>query len=289
LFTVHWLKAEENAVGKLRRALDEAKKLRREETPNEKGEYSAQSGEPERPGWVSPTYTECCPMKLDPQKVSEKRCVSVVSEAPETEFYSVLRTRILHRTRENGWNTIMITSAVPGEGKTVTAINLAFSFAREFSQTVLLVDCDFRQQKVHQYLGLSSDSGLIDHLKYNKPIKDLLIWPGIEKLTLISGGKTVRDSAELLGSPKMKALVTEMKARYEDRYLFFDVPPVLVGADALAFAPLVDSILMVVDARTSIQDVLKALELVPEEKFLGFVLNRQQFQMKDYYGKYYGR
>ena len=75
----------------------------------------------------------------------------------------------------------------------------------------------------------------------------MIVWPGIEKMTLISGGKTISDSAELLNSPKMKALVQEVKLRYADRYIIFDTPPILGWADAITFAPLVDCILMVVE------------------------------------------
>jgi non-specific protein-tyrosine kinase len=87
----------------------------------------------------------------------------------------------------------------------------------------------------------------------------------------------IQNSTELLSSPRMKALMVEMKSRYDDRYVLFDVPPVLVGADAMALAPYVDCIVMVVEeGKTSTQDVQKALEMVPQEKFLGFVLNKQK-------------
>ena len=90
-----------------------------------------------------------------------------------------------------------------------------------------MVDCDFRQQQIHRYLGLESDKGIVDYLLDGVPLKDLIIWPKIDKLTLISGGRTVSESAELLGSQRMKDLVVEMKTRYGDRYVIFDVPPVL--------------------------------------------------------------
>jgi non-specific protein-tyrosine kinase len=178
----------------------------------------------------------------------------------------------------------MVTSALPGEGKTLTTINLALSFAKEFNQTVLLVDCDLRRQNVHKYLGIQSSKGLGLYLMNGTPLKDLIIWPGVDKLTVISGGRSMPESTELLGSPKMKALVSEMKGRYPDRMILFDVPPLLCEADAMGFAPLVDGILLVVESRrTSLQDIQKALDLLPREKFLGFVLNRQKALHKDYY------
>jgi protein-tyrosine kinase len=149
---------------------------------------------------------------------------------------------------------------------------------------MLLVDCDLRRQKIHQYLNFSNEKGIVDYLVNNCELKDLIVWPNIDKLTLISGGKTISNSTELLGSPKMKSLVNEIKHRYEDRYVIFDVPPILGGADAIAFAPLVDCILMVVEeGRTSIKDVKKALEMIPNEKFLGYVLNRREAVVPGYY------
>jgi non-specific protein-tyrosine kinase len=234
--------------------------------------------------WTPPVYSESKAIELDLDKLAKNRCVSLSPDAPEAEFYKVVRTNIQHRTRENNWNAIMITSVQAGEGKTLTAVNLAITFAKEYDQTVLLVDCDMKRQNVRQLLNISSEKGIVDYLVDDCPLKDLIIWPGIEKLTLISGGKTMANSAELLGSPRMKAFVREIKNRYDDRYIIFDTPPVLGPADAIAFAPFVDCILMVVEeGRTSIKNVNEALGMIPKEKFLGFVLNRRTSLMQKYY------
>jgi non-specific protein-tyrosine kinase len=243
----------------------------------------------ENAGWVNPSYGASRPIRLDPQVAAENRCIAVLPGAPSLEAYKVLRTKILNQTREKGWNTIMITSALPAEGKTLTAINLSLTFAKEFSQTVLLVDCDLRKQHIHDMLGIDSRLGLVDHLMKDVPMNEIVIWPGIEKFTLISGGRTLQNSAELLGSPKMKAIFLEMKNRYPDRYVFFDVPPLLSGSDALIFSSLVDGILMVVQAgKTSMEDVERAVEMIPREKFLGFVINRYNSDIRDYDAKTYG-
>ena len=235
-------------------------------------------------GWNSPNYCESCAIHLDPDQLARNRCVSMIPDSQESEHYKVLRTNIMQRSKEKHWNTIMITSVQPGEGKTLTAINLAAAFAKEFDQTVLLVDCDLRRQKIHQYLNFSSEKGIGDYLADNCQLKDLIVWPNIEKLTIISGGKTISNSTELLGSPKMKALVNEIKHRYDDRYVIFDVPPIFGAADTMAFAPMVDCIVMVVEeGRTSIKDVKKALEAIPAEKFMGFVLNRRKAPIRGYY------
>ncbi|NPV04856.1 MAG: polysaccharide biosynthesis tyrosine autokinase [Syntrophaceae bacterium] len=240
----------------------------------------------EKEGWVSPSYTSSRAVALDPKLVLANRCVGYVCGSYEAESYKVLRTRILQKTGEEGGTTVMITSALPGEGKTLTSINLALTFSKEFKQTVLLVDSDLRQQRVHEYLGYESDKGLRDYLVDGTPLSELIVWPGVEKFTVISGGKTVMASSELLSSPRMRDLVKDLKSRYPERYVLFDVAPVLAGADALAFAPQVDHIILVVRAGvTSIEEVKQALDLLPREKVLGVVLNGadQPEMMKEYY------
>jgi protein-tyrosine kinase len=234
------------------------------------------SDDDQKLGWNSPSYTQSQSVHLDPDVLVANRCIGIEPDSAEIEHYKLLRTQVQQRTRGKGWNTVMVTSPNPGEGKTVTAINLALTFALEFSNTALLVDADLKQQNIHKTLGYKSAFGLSDYLLYDQPLNDLIVWPGIEKLTIISGSRTIENSTELLGSNRMRELVHEMKSRYEDRYVIFDVPPLLNVADAVAFAPIVDSILMVVEeGRTSNADVKTALKMIPQEKFLGFVTNRK--------------
>lgn len=239
--------------------------------------------------WVPPVYRSSQSCKPDPAALEENRCVCFMADAPELDSYKMLRAHIMQCAKDKGWNTIMITSALPGEGKTVTSINLAMTYARAYNQTVLLVDCDLRQQKVYRYMGIASDLGIIDHLVDGRPLNEIIIWPGIEKMTMISGGRTVNESAELLDSPRMKALVEDMKTRYTDRCILLDAPPILSGADTLVLSSLSDGIVMVVEAgRTPLKGIQDALELMPREKFLGFVLNKHSGEKIGYYD-YYGR
>jgi non-specific protein-tyrosine kinase len=217
---------------------------------------------------------------------SDPKIKAPLPDAVEIDAYKVLRTQIRQRTQAKGWNTLMVTRAGPGEGKTLTAINLAITLAKGFNQTVLLVDSDLRRPTVGRYMCLDEDKGRINYLLDDVPLKDLIIWPCIEKLTIIPGGHPIEDSAELLGSDRMTDLVAELKNRYADRFIIFDAPPILSGADVIAFAPIVDGILFVVESgKTSIKDVIKAVELVPFDKLLGFVLNRHKVK-QNYYRKY---
>jgi non-specific protein-tyrosine kinase len=237
--------------------------------------YVMTQADKENAGWIAPRYTVSRSVVLDQQLLSDNRCVAIFCDSAITEQYKVLRTQILSCTQEKGGTTIMITSANPREGKTLTAANLALTFAKQFEQTVLLVDCDLRQQGVHRLFGFESTMGLIDYLADNRPVSDIMIWPGIDKLTLISGGRLTNESTELLGSLRMRNLVDDMKTRYPDRFILFDVPPVLGGADSIVFAPFVDFIIVVVaSGKTAASDVKKAIDLLPREKVIGFVLNR---------------
>lgn len=231
----------------------------------------------EKIGWVSPSYSVSRAVTLCPDKVAARRCVAFSQDTAAIDAYKVLRTQILQRTKKSGGRTIMVTSARHGEGKTTTAINLSFTFAREFLQTVLLVDCDLQHQDVHRYLCYDNDHGLIDYLLDDKPVSELITWPGIEKLTVISGGRTIEESSELLGSPRMRDLVADMKSRYPERYVIFDVPGLLSSADALVFAPLVDHILVVVqEGQTSLPEIQRAVATLPADKVLGLMLNRHK-------------
>lgn len=260
-----------NAISLVNKRLNNGK----EGLPAPCSQENQMDGGAKKPGWISPSYSQSRTVHLDPGLIAGNRCLAYLDNTPEAEAYRILKAQVLQRTKDSGDNTIMVTSAVPGEGKTLTAINLAFTLARDFQHTVLLVDGDLRNQSIHKYLGCPGEKGLIDFLADDTPVSELIAWPGVEKMTLISGGRPFQESAEILGSSRMNGLVSEMKERYPARYIIFDAPPVLTGADVLTLAPLVDQVIMIVQAgKTSMEDINKALQLLPKEKILGFVLNR---------------
>ncbi len=274
----------------LRKALDRAKK-EREIKVDAAVSPVAKVGPTGGSGWQPPVYSESKTVAIDISMAVKNHCVALSTEFPEINYYKVLRTQLRQMGQQKDWKTVMVTSASPNEGKTVTAINLAATFAREYNHTVLLVDADLRMQMVHRYLGYDSQLGLLDYLEDKAAMNDIITWPGIEKFTIISGDRVVEDSSELIGSPRMQALMEELKTRYDDRYVIFDAPPLLDVADALAFAPLVDCIILVVGAGvTSKQNLKEALALLPQDKIAGFVLNRFQGPNKAYgrYGYGYG-
>jgi non-specific protein-tyrosine kinase len=269
----------------LRKALDRAKQERSACGNGSEARVAGETGELEAET-AALVYSESRTVRIDMPTALRNHCVALSSDFAEVNYYKVLRTQLRQISQQRGWNAVMVTSTNPGEGKTVTSINLAAMFAREFNQTALLVDADLRMQMVHRYLGYDSPLGLLDCLEGKATLADVIAWPEIDQLTLISGDRVVDDSAELIGSPRMKALVEELKHRYDDRFILFDAPPILGEADALAFAPLVDGILVVVgDSTTTRKDLKKALEMLPQEKIIGFALNRFNIP-KHHYGSY---
>ncbi len=267
---------------KLKKALEKAKEFQHEDSEAKAQVRSLRPPtKPRGTDWTPPVYAESRRIELDPEALIEKHCIGIDPQAPELQYYKVLRTKIQHLAKPRGWRTLMITSPHGAEGKTLTAINLALTFAKAYNQTVMLVDCDLRGQEVHKTLGYECDKGLVDYLEGREEFKELITWPGIDQMTVVSGGRSAVNSAELLGSVRMKALVRELKERYEDRFVLFDTAPVLDGADAIALAAHVDCILLVVEeGKTALRDAKKALAALPQEKVLGFVLNRQEHPSK---------
>ena len=213
----------------------------------------------------------------DPKDMEANRVLTSLSDQGILDAYNMLRTHILQITRPHGWNSLMITSVGPGEGKTTTAINLAISLARDAQQTSLLVDCQLRDPKVGAYLGLGTEQGLTDHLLDNANIQDLLINPGIDQFVVMPAGRKTVTSTDLLSSPRVKTMVDEFRTRYPDRYVIYDCPHLLNIPDALVFSGYVDGIILVVQADTTPkQDIENALGMLEETNVIGLVLNNVQ-------------
>jgi len=262
-------------MSKIEEALEKAKKMRerKEETPS-----------PEIP--LSPTYTQTKVIPTDPLNLEKNKIIAATKSKEAYEYYRFLKTQILHRMEKNGWNCLLI-SALPGEGKTLTAINLGITLAREITKTVLLMEADLRNPSIAELLQISVQKGLANYLmEKDCPLSECLVNPGFERLVILPAGKIVQDATEIMGSPKMQSLLQEVKNRYKDRYILIDSPPLLTFADALTLSPYVDAVLLVVEVyKTTIDQVKRALELL-ERPLLGIVLNKAAMPQKPGYYSY---
>jgi len=191
---------------------------------------------------------------------------------------------------KNG-NLIMVTSALPGEGKSFCAINLAISMAMEMDRTVLLIDADVAKPRVPEYLGIHADKGLLDVLQ-DKELKlsDVLIKTDIAKLTVLPAGRTYKHATELLASAAMTRLVEDIGNRYPDRIILFDSPPLLATSESSVLATHMGQIVMVVEAeKTSQEAVREALSHIQSCEVVGMLLNKTTpTPGADYYYGYYG-
>ena len=191
---------------------------------------------------------------------------------------------------KNG-NMIMITSSLPGEGKSFCAINLAISMALEMDRTVLLIDADVAKPRVPEYLGIHADLGLLDVLQdKNLKLSDVMIKTDIAKLTILPAGRTYKRATELLASEAMTRLVEDIGNRYPDRIILFDSPPLLATSEASVLATHMGQIVMVVEAeRTSQEAVREALSHIQSCEVVNMLLNKATpTPGADYYYGYYG-
>ncbi len=188
-------------------------------------------------------------------------------------------------------NLIMVTSAVPGEGKTFSAVNLAMSIATELDQTVLLVDADVARPSLPRVLGTpSAGKGLLDALQSKSfDLGRALIRTNVEKLTVLPSGTPHANATELLASDAMVKLLDEMANRYSDRIIIFDSPPLLVTTEARVLATLMGQILFVVRAESTLQsDVKRALGTIEACPVKLVLFNQARTVAQGAYGYGYG-
>ncbi len=186
-------------------------------------------------------------------------------------------------------NLIMVTSALPGEGKSYTSINLAMSIAAELDHTVMLVDADVARPSVLRMLGLPQGPGLLDLLEGKADMASVLMRTNVDKLTLLPSGTPHPRATELLASEAMNQLLDDMATRYPDRIIIFDSPPLLLTTESRVLASHMGQIVVVVAAgrtlQASVQQALSTIESCPLKMM---VLNKAQAQIAGGYGYGYG-
>jgi len=221
----------------------------------------------------------------DREKIEEERerLVSYFAPAsPQGKRIDILRSQLLYPFHGDTPRTIMITSAVPREGRSLLAANLAISFARGLQQFVILMDCNLMEPTIHNLLAVPRRPGLSDYLESQATVPQIIHHSRVDKLQVIPAGEASERSAEILATDKMAALVEELRARYHDRYIILDTPPVQAVDDPAVLARMVEGIVFVVLSGSTDREVaMRSLGRLPEEKIIGIVLNDKLSAVSD--------
>ena len=221
--------------------------------------------------------------RLDADVLGSGRIITADTDPGVRTAYKMLRTRVLQAMRANGWRSLAVTSAAQGDGKTLTAINLAISLAGDVNHHVCLVDLDLRHSSVASYLGMRPKNGISDCLQRKEPLKSVLLKTSIERLFVIPNVRTEDNTSELLSSPGMNKIAQQL-VHDPSRIVIYDMPPVLAADDMLAFAPMTDAILLVVsEGKTLRTDLMKTYELLGNLNVIGTMLNRSDEKTVAYY------
>lgn len=217
-------------------------------------------------------YPRCA---TDVIRMEESRILPQISDRAALRAYKIMRTRLLQRLGQNNWQSLAVTGTDTGQGKTLTAINLAIALAQDPNTSVFLVDLDLQRPMIATYMGMTFEHGLGDYLTGEAELDQIIYSPGIERLAVIPNSVSFEHSSERLTGPRMLALESYLKAESPPRIVIYDMPPLLMSDDVLTFAPQVDGLLLVVSEGFTARSALKkSKEVLAEMNLIGVVLNR---------------
>lgn len=245
---------------------------------------------PLEPEPLPPTAGAAFPTMADiavrqPVAIPEAALLTGGQDVLATEQYSRLAATLHDAQVEQGIKTLMVTSALPREGKTLTSINLALTLGELYSRRVLLIDADLRRPSVHSVLRLSSRSGLGEALRASHaPLPIVKVTP---HLSVIVGGRPEASPVADLASARMKAVLDQARAHFD--WVILDTPPAALLPDANLIARWADGVLLVIAARrTPYRTIQEAMELIGPGRVIGSVLNRSDRSTRtdDYYAHY---
>ena len=264
----------------IKKAIEKAKAERDDSAPKRKPQpvsHAAERGAP------LPMPANC---KLKRTHLESTRIVAFDGEDPKTAAYDMLRTRIMQKMRFSGWHTLGVTSPRQGCGKTVTAINLAFSLARQPDQTVILADLDFRKPNISRCLGFNAERDVHSVLNGDSQLTSAFSRPdlGGPGLRILASSNPVMDPSVIVHSQRMKKLMKSMKDAAGSGFVIVDLPPVLAADDVIALLPQLDCILMVVAAgETTPAEIEESDRLLSAANSVDIVLNKSDEADHSYY------
>jgi capsular exopolysaccharide synthesis family protein len=269
-------------MDRIQRALDKAKaKKQALSAANQQlNSLNKESKSHNRAGSIEDiSYTKTKVIDVTNAQLESKRIIAGMYHNPQSAVFRMLRTQVLKKMRDKGYQTLAISSPTAGEGKSLVASNLAVAIAMELNQTVLLVDMDLRNPSLSDYFSLNANLGLKDYLEQNVSLDQVLVNPGIKRMVILPGKGRAEDSAELLSSPKMASLVSDLKEQYDSRMIIFDVPPILQTDEVILSSNYFDATLLVLeDGKNKEVEITKAIQLLDGHNLIGTVLNKSEKQ-----------
>lgn len=222
---------------------------------------------------------------VDPGRVEPRLVTITHPHANYCEEYRSLRTHILHKSQKRKLQSIVVSSVSPSEGKSVTALNLAWMLAQTDGIKALIIDSDLRMPSLTDYLGIETEKGLSEILTKNASLADSIIKLEPAGLHLLPGGEARSDVAELISGPKFKEILRQAREMFD--FIIIDAPPLGIFTDAAVLINHADGALLVVRAnKTSYKDVDRVLESLPRDRMLGTVLNQSEEVLKESHYNY---
>ena len=222
-------------------------------------------------------YEQTRVVSLNQDLLAKNRIVAFNKNNNVSLGFDILRTQVIKKMVKNGWRTIAVTSPIPACGKTTVSINLAMSIAHHTNRTAMLVDFDLRRPTISKILGLPTRRSLNDVLSGEATIAESLVNPGLDRLVILPTAQPVKNSSEVLSSQKVGNLITELRDRYAERIVIFDLPPILGTDDAMIMLSQVDCVLVVVgNGMVSKSDLTESMRYIDSDKLLGTVLNKSE-------------
>lgn len=219
------------------------------------------------------------PVALDLEHLKAMRIIAEDVTDPRARGFEMLRTQVFRKMSEHRHQTLGMTSPTSGCGKTVCALNLAFSIAQLAERSVTLVDLDLRKPLMRGYLGLPPAPGIDGLLRGEAKIEDIAVFPETYegRLRILPTVRANRHAAALMASSPMEDLVEKLRAQDPTGVILFDLPPVLVADDVISFLPQLDCLLLIVAAgQTTVAEIISAERLLQDADVMGIVLNKSE-------------
>jgi capsular exopolysaccharide synthesis family protein len=224
-----------------------------------------------------PDFTE---WTVDAERVEPRLVAVTVPDSVYCEEYRSLRTHVLHKSQRQKLQSIVVASVNPGEGKSITALNLAWLLAQTDGVRALIIDSDLRMPSLADYVGIEVDKGLSHILAGEATLAEAIVKLNPSGLHILPGGDARKDVAELISGPRFKEILREAREMFD--YIIIDAPPLAVFTDATVLINHADGAMLVIRAnKTRYSAIDRAVEPIPKDRFLGVVLNQSEDVLKE--------